>query len=98
MKKYLGLICLLPMIAGVMKWNELPTQMGIHWNVFGDIDGYGSKIVVFFIIPLIYFLLHCLIVWVLKRHSDWIGGKNTTANYSLYTMPVISLIYLLMMI
>ena len=49
MKKYLRIliittiITLLPMLVGVILWNQLPDQMPIHWNAEGEVDGWGGK-------------------------------------------------------
>ena len=33
----------LPLLAGLVLWNDLPSQLPIHWNTAGEIDGYSSK-------------------------------------------------------
>lgn len=34
---------LLPVLAGLILWNQLPAQMPTHWNAAGEIDGWSSK-------------------------------------------------------
>ena len=34
---------LLPMLVGVILWNQLPDQIPSHWNAAGEIDGWSSK-------------------------------------------------------
>ena len=46
-------LCLLPIFFGLLKWNELPLQMPIHWGLDGTPDSYASKFVGVFIIPLL---------------------------------------------
>ena len=59
MKKYLRIliittiITLLPMLVGVILWNQLPDQMPIHWNAEGEVDGWGGKAFVVFGLPVI---------------------------------------------
>ena len=48
-----SIIILLPIVAGVVLWNQLPEQVPIHWNANGEIDGWGSKIFFVFGMPAI---------------------------------------------
>ena len=36
-------IMLLPILAGLILWNQLPEQMPTHWNAVGEVDGWSSK-------------------------------------------------------
>ena len=38
-----SVIILLPVLAGVVLWNQLPEQIPTHWNAAGEIDGWSSK-------------------------------------------------------
>ena len=44
---------LLPMLAGVILWNQLPEQIPSHWNAVGEVDGWSSKPFAVFGMPLI---------------------------------------------
>jgi uncharacterized membrane protein len=48
-----SIIILLPIVAGVVLWNQLPEQVPIHWNANGEIDGWSSKIFFVFGMPAI---------------------------------------------
>lgn len=48
-----SIIILLPMLAGVILWDQLPEQMPTHWNAAGEIDGWSSKPFGVFGLPLI---------------------------------------------
>lgn len=48
-----GLIILLPFICGLLTYNSLPDQIPIHFNLRGDVDGYGSKLFVLLISPIV---------------------------------------------
>ena len=48
-----SIIILLPIVAGVILWNQLPEQVPIHWNANGEIDGWSSKIFFVFGMPAI---------------------------------------------
>lgn len=38
-----SLIILLPILAGVLLWNQLPEKIPTHWNMEGEIDGWSGK-------------------------------------------------------
>lgn len=39
-----GVLILLPLVLMVIFWNDIPDTIPIHWNLEGEVDGYGSKI------------------------------------------------------
>lgn len=55
------IICALPFLYLAYIWDDLPERIPIHWNMEGEIDGYGQKntlLLLPFLLPLfIYFLL-----------------------------------------
>ena len=48
-----SVVLLLPILAGLILWNQLPEQMPTHWNAAGEIDGWSSKPFAVFVLPLI---------------------------------------------
>ena len=48
-----ALITLIPIIAGVILWDKLPDMVPSHWGVNGEVDGYLSKPMFVFGMPLI---------------------------------------------
>ena len=48
-----SVIALLPILAGVILWAQLPEQLPSHWNAAGEIDGWSSKPFAVFGLPLI---------------------------------------------
>ena len=50
-----SIVTLLPILAGVILWNQLPEQMPTHWNAAGEIDGWSSK-------PFAVFGMPCIMV------------------------------------
>ncbi len=53
-----SLIILLPMVFGIIMWNELPNVITTHFGVSGEADGYSAKAFVVFGIPAIFLALH----------------------------------------
>ena len=48
-----SIVTLLPIVAGLILWNQLPEQIPTHWNASGEIDGWSSKPFAVFGLPLI---------------------------------------------
>lgn len=47
------MICLLPILLGISLWDRLPDTMAIHFNLYGEADGFASKWFVVFGLPII---------------------------------------------
>jgi uncharacterized membrane protein len=54
-------IALLPIIYLIKIWMSLPTKIPIHWNIDGEVDGWGTKthllFMVLFLNGFVYFIL-----------------------------------------
>ena len=48
-----SLIILLPILAGIILWKQLPEQIPMHWNFAGEVDRWGSKAFAVFGMPAI---------------------------------------------
>ena len=57
-----SVMILLPILAGVLLWNQLPAQIPSHWNAAGEIDGWTSKAFSVFGIPLLLLAFQWLCV------------------------------------
>ena len=86
------LIMLLPMVVGLLLWNQLPEQVPSHWNIHGEIDGWSSKAFAVLGMPGMLLAIHW--VCVLACTAD-----PKAANYTpkmlilvLWICPMISLI------
>lgn len=60
-------VILLPILYGLIYWNELPEQMARHWAADGSPNGYSSKAFVVFGLPLVLLALHLLCVYITYR-------------------------------
>ena len=57
-----SLLVLLPLAAGLLLWNQLPEQLPMHWNAAGEIDGWGSRLMVVCAEPLFLLVIHWVCV------------------------------------
>jgi uncharacterized membrane protein len=67
-----SIVCLSPIILALMVYDELPEQLPIHWNLFGQPTRYTDKAISAFGIPIILLIINFLIR---------ISMKRTTKNY-----------------
>lgn len=85
-----SLVILLPVLAGVILWNQLPDQMPSHWNLSGEIDGWSSKAFAVFGMPLI--MLAFQWICALGTGADPRKGNHSdkVVTLVLWMIPVIS--------
>lgn len=55
-----SLITFVPMIAGLLLWNQLPEEIAVHFNAQGVADNWESKAFVVFFMPLFLFVVHLI--------------------------------------
>ena len=63
-------VCLLPIIVGVILYDKLPNEMPIHFNINNIPDNYMQKNFVLFGLPVlmaIFQLIMCIIIWFSKQ-------------------------------
>ncbi|MBE7029158.1 MAG: DUF1648 domain-containing protein [Ruminococcaceae bacterium] len=47
------IVCILPVLLGLILWDKLPDTMPIHFNIYNEADNFSSKGFAVFILPLI---------------------------------------------
>ena len=87
-----SIVILLPILAGLILWNQLPDPMPSHWNAAGEIDGWSSKPFAVFGLPLI--LLAAQWLCMLGTAAD--PKKNNhpvkIVHLVLWIIPVLSVV------
>ena len=86
------IVILLPILAGIYLWDQLPEQLPYHWNASGEVDGWCGKPIAVFGMP---FLL-VAIQWICALGT---AADPKKANHSekvmqliLWIIPVISVV------
>lgn len=87
-----SLICLIPMVFGVIMWNKLPDPMPTHFGADNQPNGYSSKAFAVFGLPLFMIAMEwlCLFMSSVDPRRKNLAPKVITLV--LYIIPVISLI------
>lgn len=98
MKKYKGLIIvssiviLLPMLLGVILWNQLPDTMNTHWGAEGTADGAMQKAFAVFLIPVLCLVLHLICVFFTLRDPGNQEQNNKVVSVCFWITPIITLL------
>lgn len=87
-----SIACLLPIIPGVLLWDQLPDQLVIHWNAAGEPDNYGPKALVVFGLPLLMCGLNLFLQFMQKADPRVGNASRTLRLLSTWIIPVLSLI------
>ncbi len=87
-----SIIMLIPVVVGLLLWNQLPDPMPSHWDINGNVDGWSSKAFAIFGFPSILLALHW--ICVIARNAD---PKHKNYHPKMFTLvlwicPVIGLI------
>ena len=87
-----SIVLLIPILIGLILWNQLPEQIPSHWGIDGEVDGWSSKAFAVFGFPCLLLVLHW--ICVLASSADP-GNKNyhpKMLRLVLWICPVISLV------
>ena len=87
-----SIIILLPILAGVVMWNQLPEQVPSHWNAAGEIDGWSSKPFFVFGLPLILLAVQWLLLFVASRDKSNHDRNEKMQTLVLWIIPILSIV------
>ena len=87
-----SIVMLLPVLVGVILWDQLPEQMPTHWNAAGEIDGWSSKPLAVFGLPALMLAIYwvCVIGTSADPKKDNHAGK--VVQLILWIVPVLSVV------
>jgi len=87
-----SLILLVPMLAGILLWNQLPAQIPSHWNAAGEIDRWSSKAFAVFCIPLILLAAQWLCVIGTGADPKKANHSGKILQLVLWIIPILSIV------
>ncbi len=95
----LVVIVLLPFMYLAYIWNQLPEKVPMHWNIKGEIDGYGDKtelLIIPILLPLLCYILFLVIPKIdPKNKLKKMGNKLQTIKVLLTTFMSILALFIL---
>ena len=86
-----SIIILLPIVFGLIFWNELPETLITHWGADGNADGWSSRPVAILALPIFLLLIHWFCVFVTAKDPRNKGQNHKVFDLVLWICPVISL-------
>jgi len=86
------LVCLLPLVLSAVLYSRLPEQMAIHWGMDGEPNGYASRFVGAFALPLLMLVLQLLCCAGILHDPKKQNQSAVARTLSLWVIPVLSLI------
>jgi len=87
-----SLMILLPILAGLILWDQLPDQLPRHWNAAGEIDGWSSKSFAIIGLPLLLLVLHWLCVIGTYADPKKNNHPDKILHLIFWIVPVISVL------
>lgn len=85
-----SVMILLPVLAGVILWNQLPEQIPSHWNAAGEIDGWSSKPFAVFGMPLILLAVQWLCVLATSADPKQANHSGKILHLVLWIIPLLN--------
>ena len=85
-----SVMILLPILAGVILWNQLPEQIPSHWNAAGEIDGWSSKPFAVFGMPLILLAVQWLCVLATSADPKKASHSEKILHLVFWIIPVLN--------
>lgn len=86
-----SIVTLLPILIGLILWNQLPDPMVTHWDGNGVPNGYSSKLFAVFGLPLFLLMIHWLCVIITSADPKKSALNTKLVAIVLWICPVVSL-------
>lgn len=83
-------ICLLPLIAGVILYPQIPDKIAIHWGVNGEPNGWSSKFIAIIVFPLTLTVLTLFMPKLLEMDPSNKNMNEKLKNSIMWILPIIT--------
>jgi uncharacterized membrane protein len=87
-----SIVCLLPIIPGILLWDQLPEQLIMHWNAAGEPDGYAPKAIGVFGLPLLMCGINLFVQFGLQTDPKIQNASKTLVLLAKWFVPILTLI------
>ncbi len=87
-----SIIILLPIVAGLYLWNQLPDQIPSHWNMAGEVDGWSSKPFAVFGIPALLLGIQWLCALGTGADPKKANHADKVVHLVLWMIPILCLV------
>ena len=87
-----SIMTLIPILIGLLLWDQLPDPMPSHWNLHGEVDGWSSKTFSVFGFPSLLLAIHWLCVFASTADPKSKDYPQKMIYFVLWICPVLSLV------
>ncbi|WP_423214042.1 SdpI family protein [Streptococcus equinus] len=87
-----ALVIALPVVIGVIFWNQLPEKIPTHFGIDGQADGYSSKLFTLFAFPALFLLFQIICLASFEKESVKVNIPAKMRRFYTWLIPVLSLI------
>lgn len=87
-----SLVCLLPLLAGIILYPRLPEAMVTHWGFSGEANGWMPRAAAVIALPLLILALHFVCFYAMSRDPKCADSSAVLRTVTLWLCPVISLL------
>jgi uncharacterized membrane protein len=85
-------LILLPIVVGLLLWNDLPARMTTHWGGDGVADGTMSKAAAIFILPCVLLVLHVFLLFISGFDKRFKDQSKKIVGLTFWIMPALSIL------
>ena len=86
-----SLLCLMPMIVGLIFYKKLPEQIATHFNSLGEADGYSSRTFAVFGTGAIMLGVHLLCLFITTADPKNRNVSDKVMDLIFWAVPAVSL-------
>ena len=87
-----SIVILLPILIGVLLWDQLPDSFTTHWGVDCQPDDWSSKPFAVFFMPVFLVMMQFFCAWITERTNRGNEQSPKVMNLIFYIMPVLSVL------
>ena len=87
-----SIVTLIPVVIGLLLWNQLPEQIPSHWGIDGEIDGWSSKSFTVFGLPALLLVLQWVCIFASMADPKYKNYNSKMLKLVLWICPALSLI------
>lgn len=87
-----SLVCLLPLLVGAALYSRLPETVPMHWNLQGEVDGWGSRAQAVFLMPGFLLGMNLVLAWVLDADPKRANMSPALRAVAQWSVPLLSLL------
>ncbi len=83
-------------VVAIAIWPFAPEQMPVHWNLRGEVDGYGNKFVGLLLLPLVALALYGLLLGLPRldpRYENYARFRGAYTTIRVATLVVLAGLY-----